>query len=260
MVLSWLRRLASSQIRSDAELTSYGVRTTALCVTAALAFDIVNQLVFFESWSIALRSWAMTIVIVVIIATPVTRTIGKANLALFRASRTDPLTGLLNRRALFEGSADPDALMVLMIADVDRFKAVNDTHGHMTGDAVLFTIAGLLQRELGALGRVGRLGGEEFALLCGRHDHAALMEHLERFRTTVAQTPVVAGATAVSVTLSAGVAHRDSGQSFEQLYAEADRALYRAKAQGRNRIVVAGEAVEAPLAPLSQGPALGALA
>ena len=246
MAVTLLKRLTSARIRSDRELTSYVLRTTALCVSAALAFDIVNQLVFFIGWEEAVRSWLFTIGIVVVIAVPVTRAIGRANLALHRASQTDPLTGLLNRRALFEGTEDPEALIALMIADVDRFKAVNDTYGHMAGDAVLRTIAAMLQHDLGDLGGVGRLGGEEFALICDGPDKDVIIERLERLRTAIARTPVVSDGIAVSVTISAGVAHRKPGQSFAQLYADADHALYRAKAQGRNRIVVAPDAAMQP--------------
>lgn len=247
MPLFRLKQVLAAPIRSDRELRRYVVRTAAFCVAAALAFDVANQLTFFESWTAALRSWAITVFVVVVIATPVARAIGVANLALFRASQTDPLTGLLNRRALLEG-LDPATFMVLMIADVDRFKAVNDTYGHLAGDAVLRAVAALLQRELGGFGRVGRLGGEEFALVCGACDLSDLMWRLERCRETIARTPVACGRANVTVTVSAGVAHRRPGESFEQLYTEADRALYRAKAAGRNRIVVAGAEEGGPTA------------
>lgn len=248
MPLSRLKLFTAAPIRSERDLRRYVARTAVLCVAAALAFDIVNQFAFFESWAVALRSWAITIFIVVVIATPVARAIGKANLALFRAGQTDPLTGLLNRRALLEGIDDPAALMVLMIADIDRFKAVNDTYGHLAGDAVLCAVAAMLERDLGPLGRVGRLGGEEFALVCGSRDSGLIMERLERCRDTIARTPVLCGGTVVSVTISAGVSHRLPGESFEQLYAAADEALYRAKAAGRNRVVVAGVAEAEPVA------------
>ena len=242
MPFSRLKLFTAGPIRSERDLRRYITRTIALCVAAALAFDIVNQLTFFDTWTATLRSWALTVFVVLVIATPVARAIGKANLALFRAGQTDPLTGLLNRRALLEGIDDPAALMVLMIADINRFKAVNDTYGHLAGDTVLCAVAAMLERDLGPFGRVGRLGGEEFALVCGGRDSAPIMERLERCRETIARTPVLCGGAAVSVTVSAGVAHRLPGESFEQLYAAADQALYRAKAAGRNRVVVAGVA------------------
>lgn len=247
MLLCKATRFLSSQIRSERELTLYVIRTTALCAAVALTFDVANQLTFFAGWAAALRSWVITVGVVLVIATPVARAIGAANLALYHASRTDPLTGLLNRRALFEQAADPEAYLVLMIADLDRFKAVNDAYGHMAGDEVLRSIATILQRELEQFGHVGRLGGEEFALICTGLDPEWLLAKLDAFRKVVAATPILCGGVSVSVTISAGVAFREHGQSFAQIYAEADRALYRAKSQGRNQIVVAGcrpEAIE----------------
>jgi diguanylate cyclase (GGDEF)-like protein len=240
--------LGRIRIATAGDLRSYVVRTTMLCVLAALAFDVVNQLVFFESWAAAFRSWLITVGVVVVIAAPVARTIGKAHLALFRASQTDPLTGLLNRRALLDGIDDGPAAMVLMIVDIDRFKTVNDTHGHLAGDEVLRAVGALMQRCLGDMGRVGRMGGEEFALIAqGRGDAAELLQRIEAFRATVEATTVITGAVAVAVTISAGIASRTNAQAFQQLYAEADRALYLAKSSGRNRVVVAGSSrVQAP--------------
>ncbi|UDL93341.1 GGDEF domain-containing protein [Lichenihabitans sp. PAMC28606] len=237
-----LRRLRPTfRLTNERELLHYVVRTTALCVVAALAVDVVNQVVFFESWAVALRSWAITVGLVVAIAVPVSRTIGKAQVALYRASTIDPLTGLLNRGALLDGVSERSTILALIIVDIDRFKDVNDTHGHWAGDHVLAAIAGVMAQCLGDLGPVGRLGGEEFALLASGVERAVVLEALERFRRTVAGTPVFTNAAPVSVTVSAGMAINGGGQTFEQLFARADRALYRAKAQGRNRIVVAGD-------------------
>lgn len=235
----------SLRVRNERELTLFVARTTVLCVAFALAFDVVNQLVFFESWLVALRSWTITLGVVVVITVPVARTIGKAHLALYRASQIDPLTGLLNRGALFEAVADDPRLMVLIIVDVDRFKQVNDTHGHLVGDQVLQAVATMMRTMLSGFGRVGRLGGEEFAVLSPGGEPDRLRDGLEAFRRRLAQTPILAGPAPVFVTISAGIACRRPGQSFEALYAEADRALYRAKAGGRNRIVVS-DGADAP--------------
>jgi diguanylate cyclase (GGDEF)-like protein len=233
--------LVSLKIRSPRELMSYVVRTTALCATVALAVDALNQLVFFESWPSAIRSWCITAGLTIAIAAPVSRAIGKAHLALYRAGQTDALTGLLNRRALLEGIEDRSTFMVLIIVDIDRFKAVNDTHGHLVGDEVLRTVARVLAGHFDGIARVGRLGGEEFALVSDSLDGRSVLQSLEAFRRQVAEMAIVTAHAAVRVTISAGVADRSEGQSFEQLYAEADRALYLAKAGGRNRIVLAGD-------------------
>jgi diguanylate cyclase (GGDEF)-like protein len=231
--------LKKLRIASKRDLQFYMIRTTAFCIGVALLFDVVQQLVFFQSWTSAVRSWVITVVVVIVVAAPVTRAIGKAHLALFRASQTDPLTGLLNRRALLEDVEERSTLMALMIVDIDHFKSVNDNHGHLVGDQVLRVVAEIMQRELGAIGRIGRLGGEEFALITDGCYERSLLQRLDEFRETIARTLVHAGSAVVSVTISAGVATRTPDQPFQALFIEADQALYRAKAAGRNRIVVA---------------------
>jgi diguanylate cyclase (GGDEF)-like protein len=225
-------------LRNERDLALYVLRTSLLCVSIALAVDVANQLIFFETWPVAVRSWLVTIVVVVLIAAPVSRKIGKAQLALYRASSTDELTGLLNRRAFLDG-VDESSFLALIIVDVDEFKDVNDRHGHWIGDQVLRTSAAMMAGLLGEFGRVGRLGGEEFALLAYRDDHALLLKRLEAFRETVARTPILTDTISVSITISAGVATRGENQTFQQLFVRADRALYEAKALGRNRIVLA---------------------
>ena len=241
MALRSFPALFKIRIRSLRELRLYVARTTGLCVAAALAFDVANQLLFFVGWTAAFRSWFITVAVVVIIAAPVSRAIGKAHLALYRASRTDPLTGLLNRRALLDGIERCPAFVALIIVDIDRFKQVNDTHGHLVGDEVLRAVATLMVACLGGIGQIGRMGGEEFAIVAENTDSRRVRSNLERFRAQVADIPIVAGTTSVSVTISAGLADSKDGQSFEQVYARADRALYLAKASGRNRIVSADE-------------------
>lgn len=226
------------ELRNERDLRHYVLRTTILCVSIALAADIANQFIFFSSWLTAIRSWSITIAVVVAIAVPVSRKIGKAQIALYRAGTTDELTGLLNRRAFLDG-VDDTTFLALIIVDVDHFKRVNDRHGHWIGDQVLRTTAAMMAQLLGAFGRVGRLGGEEFALIAYRDDHALMLRQLEAFRETVARTPIFTDTAAVSITISAGVATRHGNQTFEQLFIRADRALYEAKTLGRNRIVLA---------------------
>ncbi len=240
-----LKQFFRPTIRNDGELTAFVLRTCIICASAALAVDVINQTVFFESWATSLRSWGVTVALATAIAFPVSRAIGKAHLALSRAkadvdvlSRTDELTGLLNRRALMEMAETlaPET-MVLVIADIDRFKRVNDTYGHMAGDAVIRMVSRIATTELGDLGALGRVGGEEFALLASDVSPSLLVLRLENLRTRIALTPVIAeGGAAVHVTISAGVAIRGAGRDFDALYADADRALYDAKTSGRNRI------------------------
>jgi len=245
-------------IRDKRELNRFVVRTCALCVAIALAVDVVNHIVFFISWTEAIRSWAITIGLAFAVAFPVSRVVGRAYLALSRSrerfevlSRTDELTGLLNRRALWEVASrlQPEK-MALVIADLDRFKQINDTHGHLAGDRVLEMVSRLAVAELGDLGHLGRIGGEEFALLGSDTQSGLIKLRLERLRTNVSLTPVVMDGTAVHVTLSAGVAMGMEGQTFDQLFVQADKALYVAKATGRNRICFAEDPLSARAAGL----------
>lgn len=238
------RRLTRPVIANRRGLAIYVIVTTAVCLIAALGADVVNHFVFFDGWRAALRSWAVTAVVVPLIAVPATLSIGRAHLELNRAklaadklSQTDPLTGLPNRRAVFEFAEKANAAaMVLVVFDIDRFKRVNDTHGHLAGDEVIRRVGHMMTEMLGSLGYIGRIGGEEFMLVTDARDTDRLVAGLSDFRARLETTPTLCNGARILVTMSAGVALREPGDSVSELYAEADRALYAAKAFGRNRI------------------------
>jgi diguanylate cyclase (GGDEF)-like protein len=244
--MSLLLRIFRGSIKDKHDLYRYVTSVTLICVAIALAVDVTNQLVFFVDWATCLRSWAITTVLVLALAIPIARTIGKAHLELYRAKqhadelgRTDQLTGIANRRALMEAvsNAPPEAL-ALVIVDIDRFKRVNDSYGHLAGDEVIRSVAQAMAEELKDLGLVARVGGEEFALLSLTAPADLVAARLNVLRERVAATSIVAAGHAVRVTISAGVAMRRGGQSFDQLYSAADRALYAAKTAGRNRVLM----------------------
>lgn len=173
---------------------------------------------------------------------------------------TDELTGLRNRRA-FEGAkeswerqggtATEREPVALVCVDLDRFKQLNDHHGHEAGDAVLRHVARLFREALRGGDLAIRLGGEEFALWLPGADLAAAADVAERVRAVVERTPCYWGGTQLAVTCSAGVAGvPESTTNVENLYGLADAALYRAKQAGRNRVEVARRS-EGPLAPAS---------
>lgn len=226
------------------DLRRYVWLVTAVCVCVALALDVASQLTFFTTWTTALRSWALTVVDAVVTAVPISLLVGRSQRELLHAkrrlealSRTDGLTGLPNRRALMMAVDDVDVdLIVLVIADIDRFKTVNDTYGHRAGDIVLREVAHIMDDEFRGLGLVGRLGGEEFAMLAPAASVDACLAALTRLQQRIANTPTIVGNACVGVTISAGAAIREPGEPFDHLYMEADEALYRAKAAGRNRI------------------------
>lgn len=165
------------------------------------------------------------------------------NLALARASRTDTLTGLANRRALLErldelaADARRDRGFAVAMIDVDHFKRVNDSLGHAAGDAVLRTLGSLLAALVPPGGMAGRWGGEEFLLIvpdAAGIDMAALCEQL---RAGAAAGQVEHNQRQARVTVSIGIATHEKALTFEDTLRDADRALYAAKSFGRNQIV-----------------------
>jgi diguanylate cyclase (GGDEF)-like protein len=167
---------------------------------------------------------------------------------------TDGLTGLPNRRALLNramsglGTARRKHLSyAVAMADIDHFKAVNDTHGHAAGDQALQRLARLLEASLRASDEVGRWGGEEFLILLPETDEAEALRVAERLRAAVEAEPfVVEGEVALKVTISIGVAALDAPAQtalvLDALIRMADDALYRAKDAGRNRVELARHA------------------
>lgn len=164
-----------------------------------------------------------------------------------RLARTDALTGIANRRYLFEVGTQEISrarrfghpLSALML-DIDHFKLVNDTYGHAVGDQVLQSVARLCKGYVRDIDIVARYGGEEFTILLLETELAGARILAERLRAHVAQSRIVTDQGAVGVTLSTGIADAQmESDGFESLLARADGALYAAKQAGRNRVEVA---------------------
>lgn len=153
----------------------------------------------------------------------------------------DELTGLLNRRGFYrraEAVLRETADCTVILADVDYFKAVNDTLGHLGGDEILIALARILD-ESPLKGRlVGRLGGEEFAVLLPGTSVESAVEWVEAARVRFAAQSVEISGGVMTVTASFGMAAGRSGARLTELLTAADKALYRAKEGGRNQTVV----------------------
>ncbi|NKC32796.1 PleD family two-component system response regulator [Falsiroseomonas selenitidurans] len=154
---------------------------------------------------------------------------------------TDPLTGLRNRRYVrrhLEGVLRNSGAAVLLM-DVDRFKAVNDTYGHASGDVVLREVAERVRGHLRAADVVARYGGEEFLVVMSGAATEDGMLVAERLRAAIANVPVVAEGIPLTITMSIGVAAGGIGAQADDVISAADAALYRGKNNGRNRVEAA---------------------
>ncbi len=164
---------------------------------------------------------------------------------MYEAAMRDALTGLYNRRHFeerfrveFAYAARHATPLSVLILDIDHFKKINDTHGHVVGDRVLRELGARLRAAVRSEDTVARYGGEEFVVLA-RSTPAEQARGLgERLRGLVAKTPVKVGAHELAVTVSVGVATLTSQRSLQELFTTADQALYAAKSGGRNRVVV----------------------
>ncbi len=159
---------------------------------------------------------------------------------------TDELTGLRNRRYIVErleeeyqrASRTGDFLGLIML-DIDHFKQINDVHGHLFGDVVLRVVSARIKASLRKHDIVGRVGGEEFLVICPESTLEETVIVAERIRKNINSEPIGDGIREVQMTLSAGVtAMNANDRSSEKLFSRADSALYRAKDEGRNRVVV----------------------
>lgn len=162
---------------------------------------------------------------------------------LEQAALTDGLTGMQNRRyfddALKEYLEEFRRIgkpMGLMILDLDHFKQINDTHGHDIGDEVLKAVARCLMDMTRYHDVVARLGGEEFAVVAPNMDAEQLARFAERIRKAIAGMAVLSGNVRLAVTASVGLAVWNRKETADEFYRRADRHLYEAKRQGRNRI------------------------
>jgi diguanylate cyclase (GGDEF)-like protein len=206
-------------------------QVTELCLAVLTAFAAAHS--------------AVALVVALPLVIVLQRSLRHASLAA--AARTDAKTGLLNagawqREAAVEVTRADQARtpLAVAIADIDHFKAVNDTYGHLAGDAVLAAVSAAMQDLLRDCDLCGRFGGEEFALLLPRTTAAQALEIIERIRQGISQLAIPRdGTAAIRVTISIGVAVPSQARhTLDDLLAAADHALYQAKRSGRDRVVI----------------------
>jgi diguanylate cyclase (GGDEF) domain len=157
---------------------------------------------------------------------------------------TDPLTGALNRRTfeaivqkLLEISKITNSPIHLAIADLDHFKKINDTYGHLAGDEALKHFVNIIKRNLRKSDYIFRIGGEEFVILLPNTELNDAIEVLERIRSDVEKTPFHYNSNEIRITASFGIAEVDKDNHISKTIKEADEKLYLAKKLGRNKVV-----------------------
>ncbi len=166
---------------------------------------------------------------------------------LLHYAHFDPMTNLYNRRAFFEHCEKKEAQaranntpLCLAMVDVDGFKRINDTYGHGVGDELLIAIAGRLRGALSDNDLIGRFGGEEFIILLTGTDANRGVNVCERLRWAIADSPIRTAAGQINITVSLGIAQVSKDSDLQETINEADRALLKAKSQGKNCVVLAG--------------------
>ena len=225
-----------------------GTRLRSLALGQEAVCNQVTELCLAVLTAFAAAHSALALVVALPLVIVLQRSLRHASLAA--AARTDAKTGLLNagawqREAAVEVTrARAQTPLAVAIADIDHFKAVNDTHGHLAGDAVLAAVSATMRDLLRDCDLCGRFGGEEFALLLPRTTAAQALEITERIRQGISQLAVPRdGTAAIRVTISIGVAvPGQTHRTLDDLLAAADHALYRAKRSGRDRVVIYADA------------------
>jgi len=168
----------------------------------------------------------------------------KINEEFRKLAITDPLTGLFNRRYFERAMIDELALALrhgdkhcVLLIDIDNFKNINDTYGHLEGDRVLQNFADTLKKQLRAADILSRMGGEEFVVLCKRVQENDALSIAEKFRKQIEKMSIGIGSDSVRITASIGVSILPKGpdDTIEEILGEADEALYFCKRTGRNR-------------------------
>lgn len=234
-------RLDFALARGDAEQIAYAARvfsdsTEALFwgVGAILFFFSFFGYQLFNYWTRSLRHSAQKL--------------KAANTELEHLSQVDSLTGLYNRRAWeilveneFKRAFRCDEVSAVLLLDIDHFKRINDTYGHQAGDAVIRSVAADIRRTKRDSDVAGRYGGEEFLIVMPDTGEEGAYLFAERLRKQIQHTPVNYNGHSLSLTACVGVATISTGQlDYHAWVGQADRALYQAKLEGRNRSVIYG--------------------
>lgn len=259
MLMNFLERwltpnISLTDFNDRAIVLRYALYLSARMAVVAWVIIVILHLSFhalgllpYSVWQGILIGTVMGVPLTIVLGVLATIVVGRsitaladARLEYLRQSRTDMLSGLPNRRAFTEELAG-DERGVLLLLDIDRFKQINDRHGHLAGDEVIVAVARELASLAGDHHLVARIGGEEFAVLFRSMTIEEAKRAADKARQTVETRAISAGDQTIRVTISGGLAAIEPGRDYAAAYSAADRALYLAKGSGRNRIVDEGE-------------------
>jgi diguanylate cyclase (GGDEF)-like protein len=249
----WAARRAQPDARESGEAIN-ALLVSALAATVMASMHVVRVVLFMVLGQddplfravVGSPTAAITLLLCLVAVTFSVSAIGwdQRTRDLRRRADEDDLTGLLGRSMFLTRAREAIAASGgrrgrqswIVIADLDNFKPVNDEHGHLAGDRVLLHFADIARGTLRASDAVGRLGGDEFGFVLEDVDHSSVLARLDEIRARLAASEPAAGD--VPTTASFGVAECQPDHSLSQMLAHADSALYEAKREGRDRVVV----------------------
>jgi diguanylate cyclase (GGDEF)-like protein len=242
-----IRKLAQIRTRRDAVLATLAITAAAVALAMAMtALATIDAPAERQLRAVEIAAWISFLIGIIFSYWFVDSFRGIVQLkdTVDRLARTDDLTGLDNRRSFLAGAEREISrgerhgeALALLILDLDYFKRINDTHGHRVGDMVLVATAEVLSRCVrDGLDIVGRLGGEEFAVVLARCDEDAAVQAAEAIRAAIASVRVSTPGGEIATTASIGCAPIAAGDTVSAALQRADEALYAAKRGGRNRV------------------------
>ncbi len=245
--LGWRRFISPAIAYRPAALALLGAGVTLTAATyALLPAEIIGPLLLWLTPLLMASSIAASIILGTFLEREETMIARERQLTV--DAGTDPLTGLMNRRAFEAALGDPRMVGAgaLLIVDLDRCKQVNDTHGHAAGDEVLKGVSAVLKEAVRGSDTIARFGGEEFAVYLPGALLKDARRVAERIRSSVEEATFDAGGHALNATVSVGAHWAATPIGFEEMFRPADAALYQAKNGGRNRVEFASLIASAP--------------
>ena len=250
MVRNWiLKQLMMGEFSSYRDVGRKSVWVAIKISVLALGLNLAAHLLLY---SLGLLTYGLgaALVLAVVLTPPITfilsvgsylvvgfaiHDLGVSRAEFERLSRTDMLSGLANRRAFHEAFDQCAGDRMLAVFDIDRFKTINDTHGHTTGDVTIAGVAAVLAEAFPPPCLCARISGEEIAVFTADSTPDQFVAGANRARVKVSELRI--GPIGFGITVSGGIARAAAGWSFGETFSVADKALYAAKAAGRNRIV-----------------------